>query len=186
MVARQPADREPALLAAAPPADTEKPGLAAAAVPAKTAAPADDSRPQEITALRLLEGHTGPVWGVAISPDGKRAVSCSGYPQGDSTVRLWYMASGKEIRRLNADRLPVLPSHTEMVDPPGAILAVAFAPDGRHVLFGGANGVMGLWNVQDGTVVRRFVGHKGSVQGVAVSRDGKQALSGGADGTVRL
>jgi WD40 repeat protein len=123
---------------------------------------------------------------VAISPDGRSAVSCSGRPQGDGTVRLWEIASGKEIRRLNADRLDVLPSHTELVDPPGEILAVAFTPDGRHVLFGGANGVFGLWNVDTAAVVRRFVGHKRFVQSVAVSRDGKLALSAGDDRVVRL
>jgi WD40 repeat protein len=182
----QPANREPILLAAAPPANVKGPAPEAAPAAAKMAADADDSRPQQITALRLFEGHTGPVSGVAISLDGKRAVSCSGYPQGDATVRLWDVASGKEVRRLNADRLPVLPAHAELANPSGEVWTVAFSPDGRHVLFGGANGVLGLWSVHDGAVVRRFVGHKGVVHGVAISRDGKLGLSGGADRTVRL
>jgi len=101
-------------------------------------------------------------------------------------MRLWDIARGKEIRRLHADTLPVLPHDTKLLDPPGDIQRVAFAPDGRHVLFGGANGLLGLWDVDTGNVVRRFVGHTIYVDGVAVSRDGKQALSAGTEGTVRL
>ena len=37
------------------------------------------------TPIRELRGHTGPVWCVAFSPDGTRALSGSG----DGTLRLW-------------------------------------------------------------------------------------------------
>ena len=142
---------------------------------------------KRITALRLFEGHTGVVCGVAISPDGKRAVSCSGCPLGDCTMRLWDMASGKEIRRLQADRLAVLPSHTKLVDPPGEIAAIAFAPDGRHVLFGGANGVLGLLERRHGNrrpPFRRTQKHGG--RGCRLAGWKAERLSGGRDGTVRL
>ena len=44
----------------------------------------------------------------SFSPDGKLAVSGSGWPQGDCTVRLWDVATGKEIRRLRADELALM------------------------------------------------------------------------------
>jgi len=43
--------------------------------------------------IRPLEGHTGPVIAVAMTPDGCRAVSASS----DRTPRLWDRESGREI-----------------------------------------------------------------------------------------
>jgi WD40 repeat protein len=51
-------------------------------------------------ALKLpftFKGHTGPVFGVALSPDGKRIASGSD----DGTVRVWDAATGKNLLTLN-------------------------------------------------------------------------------------
>jgi len=142
--------------------------------------------PLELTQpLRRFEGHTGPVASMALAPDGKLAISSSGWPQGDCTVRLWDVAKGKEIRRLRADEL-AMPRDEKNSEVPGEVYSVAFSPDGSMALFAGANGLFGLWDVRTGDVVRRFEGHKTSVYSVAFSPDGKQALSGGQDMTVRL
>jgi WD40 repeat protein len=53
------------------------------------------------------------VLSIAISPDGRSLASGSG----DKTIRLWDLASGKELRRLKG--------HTD------GVRSVAFAPDGR-------------------------------------------------------
>src|SRR5262249_9132238 len=76
--------------------------------PARPPPAAEDVRP--------FAGHTGVIGCVAFSTDGKRAVTGSD----DQTVRVWDVASGKEVLRLGG--------HTEEV------LAVAFAPDGSHVV----------------------------------------------------
>ncbi len=59
---------------------------------------------------------------------------------------------------------------------------VAFSPDGRYALSGGADGVF-LWEVATGREVRRFSCHDG---GLAFSPDGRQFLSVGGDNDVRL
>jgi WD40 repeat protein len=50
--------------------------------------------------IRTLEGHTGGVNAVAMTPDGRRAVSAST----DRTLRLWDLESGQTIRPLEAAR----------------------------------------------------------------------------------
>lgn len=67
-----------------------------------------------------------------------------------------------------------------------AVLAVAFSPDGRHVLSGGADGTVRLWNVESGEESGCMLGHRDKVWAVAFAPDGKRAVSAGKDKTVRL
>jgi len=46
--------------------------------------------------FRTFEGHTESVYAVAVTPDGRRAVSASA----DGTLRLWDLESGQTIRKL--------------------------------------------------------------------------------------
>jgi WD40 repeat protein len=49
--------------------------------------------------VRTLEGHSDWVTGVAITPDGRHAVSASR----DKTLRVWDIQSGEELALLTAD-----------------------------------------------------------------------------------
>jgi WD40 repeat protein len=148
------------------------------------------NRPVQIVPLRSFEGHTGPVLDVAFSPDGKLAVSCSGHIHnqvvGDRTVRLWDVSTGEQLRCLNASQIQVDPALIKRSRLFGEIYSVDFAPDGRHVAFCGAAGMVGLWDAKTGDVVCLFVGHDRGVWALAISPDGRQLLTGGYDRTVRL
>jgi WD40 repeat protein len=110
----------------------------------------------------------GTVSAVAFSPDGKRALSASE----DKTLKLWDLATKKEIRTLKGHE--------------GEVYAAAFSPDGRYALSGSEDKSVRLWDVTTGKEIGVFSGHDTAVYAVAFSRDGRFALSGHKDGTLKL
>lgn len=136
--------------------------------------------------LRSMDGHTGPVFTAAFSPDGRRILSGSGWPWGDRTLRLWDVASGTEIRRFQAATDDPGPSTHGPREVPGEVHSVAFTPDGRQALSGGTGGIVQLWNVETGEEIRRLSGHTGTIYELAISPDGRRALTASRDKTARL
>jgi len=136
--------------------------------------------------VRKLEGHTGPVAAVAFSPKGDFALSGSGWPGGDRTIRFWEVASGEEIRRFDMTAIPPSPERSGPREAPGEVFCLAFTPDGKQAAAGISGGAVGLWDVSTGKLVRHFEGHMGTVYGLAVSREGDKLLTGGRDSTARL
>jgi WD40 repeat protein len=132
------------------------------------AAPSQANTPTvERQASRTFTGHTGSVNSISFSPDGKQALSGSS----DKTIKLWDVATGKEIRTFNG--------HTESVN------SVCFSPDGKQALSGSWDKTIKLWDVATGKEIRIFTGHKGWVNSVNFSPDGKQAL-GSDTGAIKL
>src|SRR5205085_1815027 len=71
----------------------------------------------------------------------------------DHTVRLWEVATGRELKCFRG--------HT------AGVRAVAFSPDGRRALSGGKDGTVRLWDVETGKQLRQFDGHEDLVESVA-------------------
>jgi RNA polymerase sigma factor (sigma-70 family) len=117
--------------------------------------------------IRTLAGHTGAVTSVAISPDGKNALSGSD----DNTLKLWNLKSGTELRTFIG--------HTR------AVTSVAFSPDRKTALSGSADRTLKLWDLANGQAIRTLTGHTEGVNAVAFSPDGRTALSGSDDKTLK-
>jgi len=81
-------------------------------------------------ALFTLKGHSGMVWSVAFSPDGRRIVTGSL----DNTAKVWDAQSGKEL---------TFKGHSE------AIWSVAFSPDGTRVVTGSEDGKARVWRADN-------------------------------------
>jgi WD40 repeat protein len=133
--------------------------------------PADPEEPvagnQPPGEVRRFDGHEWPVFGVAFTPDGRRAFSA-----GDPVARLWEVSTAQELRRF--------PGHAD------AIKGVALSPDGRQALTAGHDSTVRLWDVSTGQELAKLTGHVAEVWGVAFSPTEDVALSCSQDRTLRL
>jgi len=118
--------------------------------------------------LRTLEGHSDWVNHVAVSPDGRRAVSTSR----DKTLKVWDLESGR--------RVCTLEGHSSYV------FGVAVSPDGRRVISGSSDYTLKVWDLESGREARTLEGHSGVVCGVAVTPDGRRAVSASHDLTLKV
>jgi predicted ATPase/WD40 repeat protein/tetratricopeptide (TPR) repeat protein len=118
--------------------------------------------------MATLQGHTGVVYGVALSADGALLAS-SGE---DGTVRIWAVEGSACLSVLQGHR--------------GAVRAVALSADGRLLASGGLDGTVRLWETSSGACVAILQGHGGSVWSVSLNTDARLLASSGVDGTVRL
>jgi cytochrome c len=114
-----------------------------------------------------LRGHGGPVRALAVSPDGKTAVSASF----DETVIRWSLA--------HAAAEQVLRFHD------GSVNTVAILPD-RRIASAGEDGRIAIWSPGADRPASVLTGHTAPVVALAVSPDGATLASTSWDHTVRL
>lgn len=153
--------------------EVEAPPPAPQPVPKKEPAKPKPAKPPEqaepLAKLeRKLTGHTNWVCSVAVSPDGKWAVSGSW----DKTVKIWDLETGQYRATLEG--------HTAQVR------SVAITPDGKRILSGSEDKSIRVWDAESGREVAKLEGHTNQVWSVVALRDNARALSGGFDKTLRL
>jgi hypothetical protein len=90
----------------------------------------------------------------------------------DNTIKLWDVASGRELRTLKG--------HTDWV------YSVAFSPDGRTLASSGLDVIIELWDVASGSQLRTLTGHSSIVDSLAFGPDGRTLASGSRDKTIKL
>jgi WD40 repeat protein len=129
-------------------------------------APALD--PPGTALVRTLAGHSREVYCVAMSADGRWAVSASQ----DDTLKVWDLESGHELRTLAGHSAPV---H-----------GVARSADGRRAVSASMDNTLKVWDLETGCEMRTLVGHSRWVWGVALSADGRRAVSASADATLKV
>ncbi|KAM6443405.1 transcription initiation factor TFIID subunit 5 isoform 1-T1 [Liasis olivaceus] len=160
--------------------------------------------------LKILYGHSGPVYGASFSPDRNYLLSSSE----DGTIRLWslltfsclvgykghnypvwdtqfspygyYFVSGghDRVARLWAtdhyQPLRIFAGH--LAD----VTCTRFHPNSNYIATGSADRTVRLWDVLNGNCVRIFTGHKGPVHSLAFSPNGRFLATGATDGRVLL
>jgi WD40 repeat protein len=132
--------------------------------PSACKAQGDAKRPE----LLLPLGHTDYVVRVALSGDGKRAMTMSV----DRSVIVWDGDTGKPLHTLR--------------DPAGLFTCIAVSRDGKRALTGLPDNTTILWDLDSGRALQTLKQHTKVIIGVAFSGDGKRALTGSGDGTAIL
>jgi TIR domain/NB-ARC domain/APAF-1 helical domain/WD domain, G-beta repeat len=118
--------------------------------------------------LSTLEGHGAGVRAVAVTPDGRRAVSGSD----DRTLKVWDLERGA--------LLATLEGHGHWVR------AVAVTPDGRRAVSGSLDRTLKVWDLEQGALLATLEGHDDRVLTVAVTPDGRRAVSGSLDAMLQV
>lgn len=157
--------------------------------------------------FRLLVGHGGPVMDAAVSEDGQFALTGSF----DNSVGLWSL-DGEDVEWLEghdaAVKTTIFLSDTEVASGgddfaiklwnletgtarsleghQGQVAGLAHSPDGNLLASASWDGFVGLWNVEDGSLLAMLDGHGGVVNDVTFSDDGALLYSASADGTIRV
>ncbi|QKT10555.1 nSTAND1 domain-containing NTPase [Rhodococcus sp. W8901] len=125
---------------------------------------------------RALPGHAGPIYGVAISSDGRTLATASD----DRSVRLWDFTDRSAPVQLGA----------ELTGPEQYMSSVSFSRDGRLLAAGSGDGTMWIWDVSDRAAPRPLVSGlrtaPGAVHNVRFSPDGRLLAAPHDDGTVTL
>ncbi len=121
--------------------------------------------------LARWAGHNGIIDALAVSPDGRLALSSAT----DKTVRIWDVARGAEVLRLAGHRQELF-------------LDAIFSPDGRRAIVTSQvsgqrpetedGSVIRIFDVKTGSELHELRGHKAKVDSLAASPDGRILVSG--------
>lgn len=113
---------------------------------------------------QVLRGHTQPVLGVQVSPDGRRVLTFSA----DQTLRLWEPSSGVGLAVLRGHEAPVR--------------SAIFSPDGLEIISVADDKTVRIWPAATlEQMAHKLQFHTQAVAGLGFSADSRRLASGGCD-----
>ena len=133
----------------------------------------------------VFAGHRGGIGAIAVSPDGKTVVSGGDWT---GTLILWDTETGEQLEHHTTymdnliRRLQISLDKVRTVPNPNGIETLAFSPDGKTFASGHRDGILRLWDSENGRKFSTLRDHKrGGIEGLAFSPDGKTLASSSTD-----
>jgi WD40 repeat protein/serine/threonine protein kinase len=118
---------------------------------------------------QVLHGHQS-VSGLAFHPDGSKLASGGSWP--DNTVRLWDLATGKNLLTLHGHK--------------NSIRSLRFSPDGTRLVTASQDQTARLWDARTGELTAVLRGHTDMVTAARFNPDGSRVLTFSEDKTLRV
>jgi WD40 repeat protein len=143
------------------------------AEPAGTDASGDPLPPGILARLGSARLYHPDVFSIAFSPDDKTLASLDG----QGTLCLWELSSGKELHRFST---PPFRGYSSSSTP------VAFSADSKLVALGCADNTVRIWETATGKERHKFEGLPGVMDKLRFDPRGRQLAAGGYGGPVQL
>ncbi|NEP55127.1 MAG: WD40 repeat domain-containing protein, partial [Moorea sp. SIO3C2] len=95
--------------------------------------------------LHIIKGNTDWTNAIAVTPDGKRAISAA--DSFEKTLKVWDLESGQELFTLSGHK--------------AAIWSVAVTPDGKKAISASDDKNLKVWDLENGEALYTLSGHEG-------------------------
>jgi WD40 repeat protein/predicted Ser/Thr protein kinase len=89
-------------------------------------------------------------------------------------------ASPKQIEIENISRIKTITGHSSFIN------SLAFSPDNKTLVSGGADKLIKVWDLATGKVIRSLKGHAGFINFLTISPDGQLLVSASADKMIKV
>lgn len=125
--------------------------------------------------VMTLNGHRASIKGIDFSPDGKYLLACDE----STTIKFWDISNQREIyTRQGTPPAPYesLQECENTIGHCGNISDIAFGPDGEIFMSTGSRPAGIIWNVADGSEIRRFEGPN-VIRGISYKSDSNTTTS---------
>jgi len=138
-----------------------------------------ETESERIESIRQFFGHTDSIASIAITPDGRIAVS-GGEPSEENPMIIWDVSTGNSIHKLLAHQ--------------GCIKHIQVTPDGKYAITACEESTLlneydykiRVWDIESGECKHVLNEHTGDVRDLLITPDGRKIVSGSADNSVRV
>ena len=139
----------------------------------------EDKKNYEMVYKGFLKGHDG--WVTSMQLGAREGASNFLISSSrDKSLLIWSLKpEGTEDEELGKP-MKMLKGHSHFIQ------EIALSNDCAHCLTGAWDGLIKMWDLNEGKATRQFKGHTKDVLSVAFSNDNRQIISGGRDKTIRL